>query len=164
MFAIDPEQVFELSLKDDELKPADIRPTFICRFLPYRKWLTFEKIIVDAAKESDAEKKWELWIKAATMVITNWKNVPVEYSPEALADVLTPYEIMELLDILPHRLQMDELDKKKLLWRSTSNTEDSARGVGDSAGIVQESKAELNLNASGVAAGVAQFATTESGN
>jgi hypothetical protein len=132
----DPDKTAEYVLPTDADKPADTRPTFICRFMTKREYVTHGDIIAKARSspatpEGDAEC-YHLLQQAIAIGVVGWRNMvdrdgnPVPFSTDNFDAVLSDLEIWELAANFPLAIQTSEVDAKKSALRLRSTGESSA--------------------------------------
>jgi hypothetical protein len=105
--SIDPDQYFKVSLAGDLAKPEAERPRFIFKPFTVRGWRVLVAQI-DSMSSLDAA---EAGVKAA---LVGWENlVGLTFSTDAIGDVLTPLEIVELFAKVCDDTTIGDADKKK---------------------------------------------------
>jgi hypothetical protein len=112
---LEPDQRFSVSLECDRDKPAETRPTFFAKSQTMRNQRkvgeVLDSIYADPAPDID-----EMFTAACDMlatVLVGWKNMGgIEYSREALEDVLTFTEARELLRLVMFNQGLTDDQKK----------------------------------------------------
>jgi hypothetical protein len=115
--ALDPNQTTEIVLSSDK---GDENPArFIYRALNCREWIDKRK------RWEEAEKK-DTMLDVAAIGLVDWKIDGIEFDADKLGDVVTPYELTEMILIHLNGERLAAEDKKKLESRHESNGESFA--------------------------------------
>jgi hypothetical protein len=110
--ALEPDREFWVSLESDKDRPDDVRPAFCCRAQSMRGQLRISETI-DKLKDSPSTAAlFGTLSEALSGVVTGWRNMPVEYSPDAWLDVLQAAEAIELLYKVMDAGKVDPEQKK----------------------------------------------------
>jgi hypothetical protein len=129
-----------MSLATDESKLAESRPTFHCRYLSGIEVVRYERLTREARDIPPGPDRQDLQNKKLgeilTLAVASVSNMTRKGSDgkletldlPATIDTLTPSEKWELVNRIPIIITAQELDKKKLLFASRSNTANSAAG------------------------------------
>lgn len=111
--ALEPGQQFSIVLDCDSSKPKEIQPTFFCRSQSMRGQIRISKTLDLLKPEIETEDLFRKTVDAIGDCLIGWKNMGgLEYSKEALFDVLSYSEARELLNKVMFNRHMD-LDEKK---------------------------------------------------
>lgn len=113
--SLEPDQQFPVVLDSDALKPKESQPTFFCKSQSMRGQLRLGKVFDLYTDNPDIELE-DLFLKtvdALAGVVIGWKNMGgIEYSKDALIDVLSWSEARELLQKVMYNRHMT-FDEKK---------------------------------------------------
>jgi len=134
--ALDPQETTWFPLAIDENKPDGERPEFECRFIEYATARRIRTAIEKAIKEKSDDKASEILDDAICSAVVGWRDMrrgddDIEFSRDALSEVLTVTEKFELAGLCVMRTQLAEWDRKKSAWQSRSNAEASAENATD---------------------------------
>lgn len=96
--SIDPDSFVWVSLATDKAKPEAARPAFKCKFLTVRENLRARALYEDAIKlgETDDAGYVGKILDGILIGVGAWRNLPGEFSRDALQDVLSFQELTEL--------------------------------------------------------------------
>lgn len=110
--SIEPNQLFPIVLDCDKDKPSP--PTFWARSQSMRGQLRVAKVLDRWVTESEVtpEQLFSDAVDVLSEVIVRWDGMPVEFSKDALWDVLTYQEARELLRKVAHNEHMTPEEKK----------------------------------------------------
>src|SRR4051812_48709560 len=118
--ALDGDTV-DVPLESDKDKPVETRPAFVCRYLTRRQSREYDKLMHAAFHDKNLESQEGVLDKALSLAVVGLKNMQGE-----IDDVLTLAEKWDLALQIPVALQISELDKKKLRFKSQSDGANSA--------------------------------------
>ena len=99
---LEPGATFDLWLPSDAAKPPESRPTFVGRALSVRdarQIMGFRQLVKEPEK-ADEIAMTDAVLAALSRSIVGWRHMGREFSAEALADVLTLKEAIELAALL----------------------------------------------------------------
>lgn len=117
--ATEPGLRYEIWLDFDESKPIETRPIFICRALSMRDQAAIANAQHSLAETSSTQELNERVIDTLCLCVVGWKNMTdqtgasIEFSREALCEVLNFAEAYELMRKSVRACQISEEDKKK---------------------------------------------------
>lgn len=127
--ALDPEARFELVLESDADKPAGERPTFVCRFMPNRDWKVVAHV-ADRIGELAAEGIEAMLTQmedALALALVDWRHMGgIDYARERIPDVLTPGELVELIQKAVQQTSVSVAEKNASGSQSPSDGDGSA--------------------------------------
>jgi hypothetical protein len=113
--ALEPNQAFPVVLDCDQDKPIESRPTFFAKSQSMRgqkKLLDVLDRLTDD-KEATVEDLFNDAIDALAEVLTGWKHMnEIEFSKEALVDLLTYTEARELIRKVSYNQHLTPEEKK----------------------------------------------------
>ncbi len=115
--ALEPNQSFDVVLPSDKDKPAESRPTFIARTQSMRGQRQILKALDDSVDSSNDELTYDLMftiiVDQLARVLVGWRNMGgLEFSREALEDVLSFSEARQLLSLVAHNQAVQHEEKK----------------------------------------------------
>ncbi len=117
MIALDPNEVFEITLKLEAGKP-DVVP-FVCRYMTGRQLIEFDRL-TDLANAAEVNSADEIGNLLAALALG---KVCRKGQPEAdAAATLTPLEMWELANQIPVKSRLAERDRKKSASPQPSDT------------------------------------------
>lgn len=118
---LEPGQRYPVILSCDESKPAETRPTFYAKSQSMRG----QQRIADTLdlwtsnNTITAAELFDATVETLSKVLVGWSNItnpetgkPIDYSPEAVRDVLTYSEARELLRLVMHNQHLQTEEKK----------------------------------------------------
>lgn len=105
-----PGQTLEFVLDCDKDDPIETRVVFFARSLTAGESMD----LVERLKNTPLEFQslYSAWISILAGLLTEWKNMPVELSENAIRDHLSPNEIIELIRKIQHGQTMEPEEKK----------------------------------------------------
>ena len=107
----DPNSTFDVVLERDKDKLPT--PTFVARCQSMRGQLKICSVIdLLTVPDTDTAVLFTKTIEALQEVFVGWKNMPTEYSPEALIDCVNYSEARELLRSVLYGSQLGPEEKK----------------------------------------------------
>lgn len=113
--ALEPNQSFSVVLDCDANKPIESRPMFFAKSQSMRGQAKLFKVLDRITEDKDAtvEDLFADAVNALAEVLTGWKNMNgIDYSKDALMDVLTYSEARELLRKVCHNSHLNTDEKK----------------------------------------------------
>jgi hypothetical protein len=113
--SLEPDQRFSVVLDSDKDKPAESRPTFFAKSQSMRGQKALADVLDRLTEDPDVtvEELFEDAVDALAKVLTGWKHMGnVEYSREALYDVLTYAEARELIRKVSYNQHITTDEKK----------------------------------------------------
>lgn len=110
--ALEPDREFWVSLEVDKNKPDDVRPAFCCRAQSMRGQLRIGEAIESTKNAADTSDLFQRLADILSEVVIGWRNLPVEYGPDAWLDVLQAAEAYELLYKVMDAGKVDSEQKK----------------------------------------------------
>ena len=131
---LEPKAKFEVVLDCDTHKLKEKQPTFIFKYLSSRKWKEMARLSDAFDKDDSGETAIDTVFKAIEMSLVGWRNMidpdgsQIAFDVEALDDIVTPAEALELMQAAVSQLPTPE-DKKKLDSPSPSSTARSAKAA-----------------------------------
>ena len=129
MIALDTGQAADVWLESDAEKPLETRPTFVTRYLTARQWIKVSQLLNKAQATEDNEEGVATLIAALKLALVDWRNVPGEFDVDQLPDLLTFYELWDLVYAMLRAQQPGTDDRKNSGSRSGSNSEPPAETV-----------------------------------
>lgn len=131
--ATDPQQTFNIVLEFDEDKPAETRPTFICRYLTARQWKQIARLQDEIDEASRGDVALDKILDALTMSVAGWRNMTdtdgreIPFDLSGLDALLTMGEVMELFQKILTGQKPTETDEKKSVSQSHISSDESAK-------------------------------------
>lgn len=113
--ALEPGQQFPIVLDSDAEKPKESQPTFFAKSQAMRGQLKVANVLDLYTENPDitAEELFSKTVDVLADVLIGWKNMcGIEYSKDALADVLNYSEARELLRKVMHNQYLSHDEKK----------------------------------------------------
>lgn len=134
--ALDRSELAEVSLRSDRDKPEAERPVFLFHYLTRREVRQINAWRKDADGVETVDGVEAIVDKIIRLGLSDWRNIrgrdgePVPFSLDAVDDVLTFNEKMELAVFYPQLVDAAETAKKKAsASASTTPTAESAAGA-----------------------------------
>lgn len=93
-------------------KPANIQPRIFAKALTLNEQRRIIALLESMASGGMAEK-FDAMLDAAAVCLTGWENIPVEFSRNAIGDVLNLEELVEVFSFLVSQTTPSADDKKK---------------------------------------------------
>lgn len=112
---LEPDQRFSVVLDSDKEKPIESRPTFFAKSQSMRGQKRLADVLdrLTTDKEATIEQLFSDIIDALASVLVGWSNMSgIEYSKEALQDVLSYSEARELLRKVSYNQHVSDDEKK----------------------------------------------------
>lgn len=112
---LEPGQKFPIVLESDESKPAEIRPTFFAKSQSMRGQEQVLAVLDRLTGDDDVTPKQLFDDVCETLgkVLVGWSNMSgIEYTPEAIRDVLSYTEARELLRKVAYNSHVQPEEKK----------------------------------------------------
>lgn len=119
--ALEPDERRVVWLATDAEKPIESRPVFVCAAPSRRKMIEYGRIRKLYAETTDDGSFFELILDAILLGVTGWKNIPVEFGREAMIDLLTEGELIELHKSWPKAFEITEEDRRGFPLRPQSD-------------------------------------------
>ena len=85
--------------------------------------------VIASLEKGSLVEQFDAIIDAATMMLTGWENIPLEFTRENIGEVLNLEEIVEVLTFLVSASTAAPEDKKKSELPHSSDAENSANHV-----------------------------------
>lgn len=124
--ATDPNEIRWHSLAFDKKFPEETRPAFkLTGGFTRRVRLRFNQLLDEFGSAKDDEAAMAIAFKSIELGVSGWKNLPGEYSIQALEEVLSDGEIMELAWGWPEAWRVTGDDSKNLSSPLQSEAEQS---------------------------------------
>lgn len=114
---LEPGQKFPVVLEIDKDKPAESRPTFYARSQSMRNQQRIADVLdsIYAEPQPTVEQMFSDICEALATVFVGWSNMGgIEYSKDALRDVLTFTEARELLRLVMYNQHVTHEEKKSI--------------------------------------------------
>lgn len=127
----DPSRKVWAALEIDAPLPDETRPEFALRFMTVRQRGAVAAALEEIAKLPDAQAFPRLLSDVIGAGVVGWRNLPIEYAPEKigeLLDILSPMELWELARMVLYKPIAGESDLKKSLSRLASVADKSNMG------------------------------------
>jgi len=112
---LEPNKVFPVVLASDKDKPIAERPTFLAKSQAMRGQERIAEVLDRLTEDKDVTTKqlFDDAVEALFSVLTGWKNMGgIDYSKEALRDVLSYSEARELLRLVSYNQHVTIEEKK----------------------------------------------------
>lgn len=112
---LEPDQKFPIVLDCDKDKPLDVRPTFFAKSQSMRGQRRIATVLDRFTTDKDVtpDQLFDDAVDALFSVLVGWKNMNgIEYSREALLDVLAYSEARELLRLVSYNQHVTIEEKK----------------------------------------------------
>ena len=93
---LEPNQEFPVVLDCDKDKPAESRPTFLCKSQSSRGLIRISNFLDEDRKEG-VEEIVHLFAEEIMEHCTGWRNIPYDFNKESLVQILHYFEMRELL-------------------------------------------------------------------
>ena len=87
--------------------------------------------VIGSLEKGSLVEQFDAIIDAATMMLTGWENIPLEFTRENIGEVLNLEEIVEVLTFLVSASTAAPEDKKKSELPRLSDAENSASPVSE---------------------------------
>jgi hypothetical protein len=113
--ALEPGQQYPIVLDTDKDKPAESRPTFFARSQSMRGQQSIGTVLELWTKDDDVSiaDLFDETCKVLSTVVVGWKHMNgMEFTPDALRDVLTYSEARELLRKAMYNQHITQDEKK----------------------------------------------------
>ncbi len=113
--ALEPGQQYPIVLETDENKPAESRPTFFAKSQSMRGQQAIGTVLDLWTTRDDVtiETLFDETCKVLAGVVIGWKHMSgIEFSPDAIRDVLTYSEARELLRKVMYNQHITQDEKK----------------------------------------------------
>lgn len=120
--AADPQETVTVTLAADAARPNVGRPTFIYRHLTSRQASARRRLLGEAMKESDDEKRFALEADLILMNLVGWHGLTdfdgaeIPFDPQQkmrIHDALTEAEVWEIIAGVPAAMRLAADAKKK---------------------------------------------------
>jgi hypothetical protein len=107
---LEPDQQFPIVLDCDKDKPAESQPTFLCKSQSMRGMMRLSEFMDADRSRQPFPQIVEDHVTELMSHCVGWRNVPVEFSREAIIDTLNYFELRELLRkiMLNQHVQIEE--------------------------------------------------------
>ena len=110
---LEPDQTFEVSLEIDKDKPIATRPVFLVKSQSMRgQRKIMEAIDMLHADGVTVAQVFDAAVEQLKRVLTDWRNMGREYTADAIEDVLSYNESIELLRKVAYNQRMSGDEKK----------------------------------------------------
>lgn len=118
----------------DVNKPHETQPRIFAKQPTLNQQRKLISVISDLQKNSIGEQL-DAILDAASMMLTGWENIPLEFTRENIGEVLNLEELVEVLSFLVSASATTPADKKKSESPPSSELGSSANLVVDVAGM-----------------------------
>lgn len=139
LIALDPQQKFDLVLDYYQRLPEGQQPALVCRYLSYRAQRAYVLALAEVEKtwrESNGDMDLgELLRPVWEPVVMGWKNftaadgTPIPFDLAKVGEVLTEEELWEVSFRLKRASELAELELKKSISQSQSDTAAASASV-----------------------------------
>jgi len=136
----EPGERYAVILEGDSGKTPS--PTFWCRHLTVREFNRTLGMGDRMNAEPDRDRQAEIMSEALELSVVSWQNLPVEFEPGRLLDLLTVREAWELWEKILQANRLGGDDAKKSGSPSASDPAASAGAAGQ--GVAATAPAESN--------------------
>lgn len=109
---LDPTCTFEVVLAGDMDKPEDKRPTFVFRALSVRQFTAIAELHDTLEDLPSDSKRMNAVVDSLRQGMTGWRNMGRDFDLDAIADLLTIGEAIELLQHMLAGQQLNGPDAK----------------------------------------------------
>ncbi len=127
--SLDPGARLTMVLACDVDKPAEIQPRIFAKSPTLNQQRKLLSVMTSLEKTSNVLEQFDSMLDMAALLITGWENIDIPYSRDALGDVLTADELVEVLTFLMGYSQATPDDKKKSELPHSSDAVNSANPV-----------------------------------
>lgn len=110
--SLDPESKLILVLDCDVDKPEETQPRIFAKSPTLGTQRRLVKLLSQLGT-GDISEKVDAIVDAVMLCLTGWENIPLEFSREAVEDVLNLDEVVEVLSFLASQSTATAEDKKK---------------------------------------------------
>lgn len=126
--ALDPMETFDVTLESDAKKPEAERATFRFRYLTLRQWRRSSWLMDDAERVNamNGDTLLSHLLSAIADGLTGWTGLPVDFSADALPDMLTVSEAWELFYKSRRQSRVSVTEKNSSGLQSAGSTDASA--------------------------------------
>lgn len=110
--SLDPNSVLTMVLACDVDKPHDVQPRIFAKtptLNQQRKLIS----VLTSLESGGVQEKFDAILDAAMLLLTGWENIPIQFSRDAVGDVLSLDEVVEVLQFLVGSSRPTADDKKK---------------------------------------------------
>lgn len=109
---LEPGVELTVSLASDEHKPLESRPVFVVKAQSARQTRRLGSLLDQLAEKANCESLHDEAITELQNVVVGWRNIPVEFSKDAMWDVLHIQEVIEILRRTLWTSRVDADEKK----------------------------------------------------